>query len=67
MKQEQVKALLGEPESTETQGTDTCWYYQQGQPMNREGDRNPWRIPRGSILFSGKDPKTAKVTDWRGP
>jgi len=67
MTADQVKTLLGEPEKTETQGADTCWYYQEGEPMHRDDPRGQWVTPRGSVLFSGKDAKTAVVTHWRSP
>ena len=68
MTQNQVRAILGEPLRMTNQGEVTCWYYQEGQPLERNAaDPGKWVIPRGSLLFSTDRAGAPKLTEWREP
>jgi hypothetical protein len=68
MTPEKVRGVLGEPLRVEDQAEVTCWYYQEGQPLERNAtDPGKWMIPRGSLLFSTKAAGTPKLTEWREP
>src|SRR5262245_49374463 len=68
MSQEKVRAVLGEPLRVENQGSLTCWYYQDGEPLHQDAqDARIWVIPRGSLLFSSKAGGGARLTQWRQP
>jgi outer membrane protein assembly factor BamE (lipoprotein component of BamABCDE complex) len=68
MTPEKVRAVLGEPLRVEDQAGVTCWYYQEGQPLERNAaDPGKWVIPRGSLLFSTDRAGAPKLTEWREP
>jgi outer membrane protein assembly factor BamE (lipoprotein component of BamABCDE complex) len=68
MTPDKVRAILGEPMRVENEGEVTCWYYQEGQPLQRNAiNANKWDIPRGSLLFSAKVAGGPKLTEWREP
>jgi outer membrane protein assembly factor BamE (lipoprotein component of BamABCDE complex) len=68
MTPDKVRAVLGEPLRVEDQAEVTCWYYQEGQPLERNAtDPGKWMIPRGALLFSTKPGGGPKLTEWREP
>ena len=68
MTPEKVRAVLGEPVRVENQAEVTCWYYQEGQPLERNAtDPGKWMIPRGALLFSSKGAGGPRLAEWREP
>jgi outer membrane protein assembly factor BamE (lipoprotein component of BamABCDE complex) len=68
MTPDQVRAILGEPMRVEDKGEVTCWYYQRGQPVERNAtDPKSWVIPRGSLLFAAQTAGEPKLAQWREP
>jgi hypothetical protein len=64
----QVRAIFGEPRHLATQGRVTCWYYQEGQPLERNATNgSQWVIPRGALLFSAQGAGGMRLAEWREP
>jgi hypothetical protein len=68
MTEAKVRAILGEPIKVDKQADVICWYYQEGQPLERNAtDPRKWVIPRGALLFSTKAAGSPRLAEWRDP